>query len=78
MNRYLTDDLGKFGIIATRHEPKRPIRQRLIDLWSGQRRSVIVLTDEDITQMVEVFESNQRAPLDVVVKKYVEFRRVCP
>lgn len=78
VNRYLTDELGKFGVIATRHQAKRAIRQRLIDLWSGQRRAVIVLTDEDIAQMVEVFESKQRDPLDVVVKKYVEFRRTCP
>ena len=32
----------------------------------------------DIEQMVEVFESKQRDPLDVINKKYVEFRRACP
>jgi hypothetical protein len=28
--------------------------------------------------MVNVFESRQRSPLDVLKKKYIEFRRACP
>ena len=31
-----------------------------------------------LKQMVEVFDSKQRDPLDVLVKKYAEFRRKCP
>lgn len=78
VNRYLADELGRFGVLVTRFSLKRPELQRTIDLWSGQRKAVIVLTDADLEQMVEVFESRQREPLDVVNKKYVEFRRLCP
>jgi hypothetical protein len=78
INRYLTDELGRFGVLVTRNPLKRAERQRVIDLWSGQRKAVVTLTDEDITQMIEVFESKQRTSMDVVTKKYVEFRRQCP
>jgi hypothetical protein len=78
INRYLSDDLGKFGVLITRHPLKRAEFQRTIDLWSGQRKAVVTLTDEDIQQMVEVFESKQREPLDILKKKYVEYRRACP
>ena len=78
LNRYLHDDLGKFGVFITRTAPKKAIFQRMIDLWSGQRKALIVLTDQDVEQMVEVFESKQRLPLDVLKKKYIEFRRSCP
>ena len=78
LNRYLSDELGKFGILVTRHPLKRPEFQRTIDLWSGQRRAIVALTDTDISQMVDLFESKQRDPLDVIKKKYVEYRRACP
>jgi hypothetical protein len=78
LNRYLADELGKFGIFVTRNELNRAERTRIIDLWSGQRKAIITLTDVDIAQMVEVFESKQRDPLDVIVKKYTEFRARCP
>ena len=78
LNRYMTDSLGRFGVLVTRNELKRARRQDTIDLWSGQRRCIITLTDTDIAQMVELFESRQRLPLDVIKKKYVEFRRLCP
>lgn len=78
LNRYLTDELGKFGVLITRHPLKRAEFTRTIDLWSGQRKAIIAITDTDIEQMVEVFESKQRHPLDVLVKKYVEYRRACP
>ncbi len=78
INRYLQDELGNFGVLITRHELKRAERQRVVDLWSGQRKAIVSITDADVEQMVEVFESKQRAPLDVVKKKYVEFRRTCP
>ena len=78
LNRYLHDELGKFGILVTRNELKRAERQRIVDLWSGQRKAIITVTDMDVEQMVELFESKQRLPLDVLKKKYVEFRRMCP
>jgi len=49
-----------------------------IDLWSGKHRCIIALSDIDVAQMVEVFESKQRLRIDVVNKKYVEFHRPCP
>ncbi|MDJ0950828.1 MAG: GxxExxY protein, partial [Alphaproteobacteria bacterium] len=78
LNRYMTDTLGKFGILVTRNELTKARRQSNIDLWSGQRRCIITLTDADVAQMVELFESQQRLPLDVIKKKYVEFIRACP
>ena len=78
LNRYLAEELGKFGILITRNPLKSAELRRTIDLWSGQRKAIITLTDADLDQMVEVFDSKQRAPIDVVVKKYAEFRRKCP
>jgi len=78
LNRYMTAELGRFGVLVTRHDLGRARRQDVIDLWSGQRRAIVTLTDVDLEQMVQLFESKQRPPLDVVKKKYVEFRRECP
>jgi len=49
-----------------------------IDLWAGQRKCIIALTDEDISMMVLIFESKQRSPIEVIKKKYIEFTRACP
>lgn len=78
LNRYMTEELGTFGVLVTRHELPKARLRNTIDLWSGQRRCIIALTDVDLAQMVEVFESKQRLPLDVIKKKYVQFRRQCP
>lgn len=78
LNRYMADELGRFGVLVTRHELPKARIKNVIDLWAGQRRCIIALTDQDLAQMVELFESKQRLPLDVVNKKYVEFRRACP
>jgi len=78
LNRYLNDELGKFRVLITRQRLRKAEFRRTIDLWSGQRKAIIALTDADIEQMVEVFESKQREPLDIIKKKYVEFRRACP
>jgi len=78
LNRYLKDSLGNFGALVTRNPLKKAQFSSTIDLWSGQRKAMICLTDADIIQMVEVFESKQREPLDVIVKKYAEFKRACP
>jgi hypothetical protein len=78
LNRYLADDFGKFGVLVTRRPLPRAMRQNTIDLWSGQRRCIIPLLDTDLEQMVELFESKQRHPIDVVIRAYVEFRRECP
>lgn len=78
LNRYLTDSLGKFGVLVTRTPLQRARLQSTIDLWSGQRRAIVTLTDADVEQMVEVFESKQRSPLDVLKRSHIEFRRKCP
>lgn len=78
LNRYLADELGKFGVLITRNEPPKARKKNLIDLWSGQRKCIITITDADLIQMVELFESKQRQPIDVLKKKYIEFRRECP
>ena len=78
LNRYLKGDLGNFGVFVTRHPLLRPELKATVDLWSGQRKAIIALTDDDLEQMVEVFDSKQRNPIDVVIKKYAEFKRLCP
>lgn len=78
LNRYMTESFGRFGVLITRHELPKAMRKNTIDLWAGQRRCIIALTDVDLEQMVETYASKQREPLDVITKKYVEFRRNCP
>lgn len=77
INRYLNDELGRFGVFVTRHPLKRAEISRVVNLWNVQRKAVVVLTDMDLEQMVEVFDSGQREPLDFVNKKYREFQRLC-
>ena len=78
LNRYLAEELGKFGLFITRNPLRSAEFTRTIDLWSGQRKAIVTLADADIEQMVELFESKQRNPIDVIVKKYGEFRAKCP
>ena len=37
LNRYMTDQFGKFGIILTRRMPLPKVLRNTIDLWAGQR-----------------------------------------
>ncbi len=78
ISRYLAPGIGHFGIIVTRNELSNARLKQTIDLWSGHRKCVITLTDQDIAMMVSVFESKQRLPLEVINKKYFEFRQKCP
>lgn len=78
LNRYLTDSFGRFGIIFTRNKVPKNIFQNTIDLWSGQRRCILVLNDDDLKLMGEVYESKQRLPIEVIKRKYIEFTRSCP
>jgi len=78
LNRYLHQELGNFGVFVTRNPLKKAERSRTIDLWSGQRKALITLVDEDLRQMVEVYDSKQRHPIDVLIRSYVQFRRGCP
>ncbi len=78
LNRYLEGAFGGFGVLVTRKPLSKAMFKNTVDLWSGKRRCVIALTDADMEFMVTLFESRQREPLDVLKKKYVEFRRACP
>lgn len=78
LHRYLGEHLGKFGIIVTRNELPRNIYKNTIDLWSGQRACIIALTDKDLELMVSVYESQQRKPIEVLKRRYIEFTRACP
>lgn len=78
LNRYLKDSLGNFGVFVTRMPLKKAQYKATIDLWSGQRKAIVTLTDADIEQMVEVFESRQREPIEVLTRSYVQFKRSCP
>lgn len=78
LNRYLNDQFGRFGIIITRNRPLKKIFKNTIDLWSGQRRCILILDDEDLKMMTQVFKSKQRSPIEVLKKKYIEFVRACP
>ncbi|NTW87620.1 MAG: hypothetical protein HGB26_00500 [Desulfobulbaceae bacterium] len=78
LNRYLNDEFGKFGIIFTRNKPPQNVFKNTIALWAGQRRCILILDDEDLELMCQVYENKQRKPIDVINKKYVEFIRSCP
>jgi hypothetical protein len=78
LNRYLANEFGSFGILVTRNQLPRAMFRNTVELWSGQRRCIISVTDADIELMVDVFESKQRLPIEVLKKKYIEFRRACP
>jgi len=76
--RYLSDQFGRFGIIVTRNAPPKNIYKNTVDLWSGQRYCILIMDDEDLELMCQLYESRQRLPIDVLKKKYVEFMRDCP
>ena len=78
LNRYLTNEFGSFGVIVTRNPLPRAMFKNTVELWSGQRRCIIALTDADLEMMVEVYDSKQRSPVEVLKKSYVNFRRACP
>jgi hypothetical protein len=78
LNRYLDDGIGRFGVFVTRNPLPKAMFKNTVDLWSGQRKCIIALTDTDLETMVQLFETKQRAPLDVLKAKFLEFRRACP
>lgn len=78
LNWYLNPVFGSFGIIVTRKRPKKSVFQHTIDLWSGHRKCILIMDDSDVELMVNVFESKQRDPIEVIKMKYIEFTRKCP
>lgn len=78
LNRYMSENFGRFGIIFTRNKPSKQMIQNTIDLWSGQRRCILIMDDSDLELMRSCNENGQRKPIEVIKKKYVEFTRMCP
>jgi hypothetical protein len=78
INRYMTEQFGRFGVIFTRNRPPKNIYKHTIDLWSGQRKCIVMLDDSDLESMVEVYESKQRNPIEFIKRKFVQFTRDCP
>lgn len=78
LNRYLSAEYGSFGVLVTRNPLPKAMRKNTIDLWSGQRRCIIPITDEDLSLMVDLFEEKRRPPLDVLKRSYLTFKRECP
>lgn len=78
LNRYMKDEFGNFGVFITRNELSKSMFQNTIDLWAGQRKCIISICDIDLEMMVDVFESKQRLPYEIIKKKYLEFSRKCP
>ena len=78
LNRYMSDSFGRFGILFTRNRPSKEILRNTIDLWSGQRRCILILDDNDLSLMESTNSNQQRLPIEVIKKKYIEFTRMCP
>lgn len=78
LNRYLNNEFGSFGILFTRNKPPKKVFKNTIDLWAGQRKCILILDDDDLKLMCQIYENKQRKPIDVLNKKYVEFIRACP
>ncbi len=78
LNRYMQNNIGNFGVFLTRKPLSKAMYENTVNLWSSQRKCIIAITDEDLKLIVEVYESKQRSPIEVLKKKYIEFRRSCP
>jgi hypothetical protein len=78
LNRYLKEDFGRFGVFVTRHPLPRSIERHVVDLWSGQRKCLVTLADEDLNMMASLYVDKQRDPIDVLQRNYVELTRKFP
>lgn len=78
LNRYMSDSFGKFGVLFTRNRPSKEMIKNTIDLWSGQRKCILIMDDNDLSQMESTNSNKQRLPIEVIKKKYIEFTRMCP
>ena len=78
LNRYLTHEFGRFGVLVTRNRLPLAMLQNTVDLWAGQRRCILALADQDLELMTTLFESRQRRPIDVLKARYIQFTRACP
>lgn len=78
LNRYLTNNFGNFGIIFTRNKPPKKVISNTISLWAGHRKCILILDDEDLKLMCQLYDGKQRNPIDVINKKYYEFTQMLP
>lgn len=78
LNRYLSNQFGRFGIIVTRNRVPSKVTKNTVDLWSGQRTCILFLDDSDVKLMTGLYESRQRFPYEVIAKKHAEFIRKTP
>src|ERR1700741_3386742 len=75
LHRYLNQQFGNFGIIFTRNKPRKRVYKNTIDLWAGQRKCILILTDDDLKLMCTIFQGKQRLPIDVIKMKFIDFTR---
>ncbi|WP_218149263.1 hypothetical protein [Chitinophaga sp. YR573] len=78
LNRYLSDQFGRFGILFTRNAAPKNIYDNTINLWSAHRKCILILDDSDLVMMADMYENKQRDPIDVIKRKYIQFTRDCP
>lgn len=78
LNRYLAPHIGHLGIFVLRTEPKRDVIKHIVDIWSGQRKCILWITDEDMRTMVDVYHSKQRKPIEVIERAFLRLMRKCP
>lgn len=78
LNRYMTESFGRFGILFTRNKPPKAILQNTIDLWSSDRKCILIMDDSDLSLMESTNSNKQRLPIEVIKKKYIEFTRLHP
>ena len=78
LHRYLGGPFGRLGFFLTRNPLPKAMRTNTIDLWSSKRVCLLPLTDTDLETMVDLFDTKQRAPLDVLHRSFIQFQRECP
>ena len=69
LNRYMSDQLGRFGG-ASDPPFAESDNGRILWTYEGQRRCILVVTDQDLASMVTAYESKQRQPIEVLKKVY--------
>ena len=78
ISRYLAHDFGQWGVLVTRTAAPRAVVRNIIDLWSAQRKTIVVLTDQDLEQIAELYDSKARSPLDVLLAAHARHVRLRP
>jgi hypothetical protein len=77
LHRYLDEEFGSFGILATRNPLPKSIQRNIVDLHSSKRVAIIAIDDSDIDLMINLFESNRR-PIEAIKKRFIDFTRQLP